>query len=136
FQDQRKLIPYVILSSLRGEATKLASGQRQIDWIYIDDVVEGLLATALAANAEGKTIDIGSGQSHSIRTLVQMLVRLCQVDVAPLFGALNDRPFEQVRVANVEHSLNLTGWKPSVSLEEGLRQTVDWYARREKEGPL
>jgi nucleoside-diphosphate-sugar epimerase len=136
YQDQRKLIPYVILSLLRGEAPKLASGEREIDWIYVDDVVEGLLAVARAAGVEGKTIDIGSGELVSIRTLVRHLVRLINPDIEPLFGALDDRPLEQVRVAEVANSLNISGWEPAVSLEEGLKRTVDWYARRQEDGRL
>src|SRR5262245_45538890 len=45
-QDTGKLIPYVILSLLKEEAPKLSSGQWQADWIYVDDVIDGLLAAA------------------------------------------------------------------------------------------
>jgi len=44
----QKLIPYTTLALLRGEAPKVSSGQRLVDWVYVDDVVEGLLALAQA----------------------------------------------------------------------------------------
>ena len=50
-EDSRKLVPYVTLSFLRGEAPRLTSGARQIDWIYVDDAVAGLLAVARAEKA-------------------------------------------------------------------------------------
>src|SRR5262245_19970534 len=73
-QDLRKLIPYVILSLLQRESPKLSSGQRQIDWIYVEDVVAAFLAAAQAANIEGSTIDVGSGTLVSIKTIVEQLV--------------------------------------------------------------
>jgi UDP-glucose 4-epimerase len=133
-QDLRKLIPYVILSLLRGENPKLSSGQRQIDWVYIEDVVEGLLAAAQAPAIEGKTVDVGSGTLVSIRTLVEHLACLINPQIKPLFGALSDRPLEQVRVADTARSSAMIGWKPTIALEEGLRRTVSWYERQLREG--
>jgi UDP-glucose 4-epimerase len=59
--DTNKLIPYVTLSLLQNQAPKVASGKREIDWIYIDDVIEGLLALVQVPNVEGCTVDLGSG---------------------------------------------------------------------------
>ena len=133
-QDLRKLVPYVILSLLRGEAPQLMSGQRQVDWIYVEDVVDGFLAAATAGSVEGKTVDLGSGSLIPVRTLVEQLVRLINPRIEPRFGALTDRPLEQVRIADVANSLDLIGWKPTVSLEEGLKRTADWYARHPSTG--
>lgn len=127
-QDLRKLIPYVTLSLLQGQAPKLASGQRQVDWIYVDDVVDGLLAAAVVSNVEGCTVDLGSGILTPIRAVVQQLINLVgSGNVEPLFGALPDRPLEQVRVANTAYSYAKLGWQPVTSLERGLQLTVDWY---------
>lgn len=126
-KDLTKLIPYVTLSLLQGQAPKLASGQRQVDWIYIDDVVNGLLAAALTPNAEGCTVDLGSGFLTPINAVVKRIVKLVNSPVEPLFGAFPDRRFEQVRVANTADTYAKLGWQPVVCLEEGLKQTVDWY---------
>jgi dTDP-D-glucose 4,6-dehydratase len=45
-KDLQKLVPYVILSLLRGEVSKLSSGNRLTDWIFVEDVIEGLLRVA------------------------------------------------------------------------------------------
>lgn len=129
-QDPRKLLPYVIHSLVRGENPKLTSGQRQIDWVYIEDVVEGLLAAAQAPGIEGKTVDVGSGTLVSIRTLVEHLACLINPQIKPLFGALTDRPLEQVRVADTARTSAMIGWKPTTALEEGLMRTVSWYERQ------
>jgi nucleoside-diphosphate-sugar epimerase len=63
---------------------------------------------------------------------VEKLVCLINPGIEPRFGALTDRPLEQVRVADVANSLDLIGRKPTVSLEEGLKRTADWYALQSK----
>lgn len=128
-QNERKIIPSVTLSLLQGKAPKLASGQRQVDWIYIDDVIEGMLAAALVPNVEGCTFDLGSGTLVSIRTLVQQLVKLVNPQIEPLFGALPDRPVEKVRLANTAYVYDKLAWQPVVSLEQGLEYTVNWYKK-------
>ena len=135
-QDVRKVIPSVTISLLQGQAPKLASGQRQVDWIYVDDVIEGLLAAAQVPDVEGCTLDLGSGTLVPIRAVVQQLTDLISSQVEPLFGARPDRPLEQVRVANIAYTYAKLGWQPVTSLERGLEQTVDWYRRQLKAGEL
>ena len=60
-QPPKKLLPHVINSLLENESPKLGSGSRLIDWIYIDDVVDGLLTLGLADGIDGETLDIGTG---------------------------------------------------------------------------
>jgi UDP-glucose 4-epimerase len=132
-QDVRKLIPYVTLSLLRGQTPKLSSGNWDADWIYVDDVINGLLAAAQVPAIPKSTIDLGSGTLVSIRMIVQHLVNLTGARTAPLFGALADRPLEQVRMADLTYASKTLGWRPSVPLLEGLERTVDWCRRAIKD---
>lgn len=129
-RDLGKLIPYVILSLLRGDAPKLTNGRREVDWIYVEDVVEAFLAAAQAVDIEGTTIDVGSGKMVTVRAVVKHLVDSINPQIEPDFGALADRPFEQVRVADIARTCAMIGWRPAVSLEEGLGLTVDWFRKR------
>jgi nucleoside-diphosphate-sugar epimerase len=129
-QDERKLIPYVILSLLKGEAPRLSSGVQQIDWVYVDDVIDGFIAAAEAPEIEGQTLDLGSGVLVSVRALVGELVKLIGAGIEPLFGALPDRPLEQVREARTAEAYAKLGWKSATSLERGLEQTLKWYECR------
>jgi UDP-glucose 4-epimerase len=133
--DLRKLVPYVTLSLLRGEAPRLSSGTRPVDWIYIDDVVDAFLAAALKPGVEGRSLDIGSGQLVPIRTVVDELVMLIDRSITPRFGAVPDRPLEQVSVANVETTAAALGWRPRTTLPDGLARTVEWFrAQHSSEG--
>ena len=126
-QDLNKLVPYEILSLLRKEVPKLSSGKREVDWIYVEDVVEGLIAIAQASNGEGSTVDLGSGSLVPVRTVVQIIAGMVDSEAVPDFGATPDRLMEQVRVADTERTYSVIGWKPTTSLEKGLEATVVWY---------
>lgn len=129
-QDERKLIPHVILSLLKNEPPKLSSGRQEIDWVYIDDVIDGFLAAASAPDIEGQTIDLGSGLLVSIRTVVRQIVALLDAEVKPLFGVLSDRPAEPVRVADMNSAYAKLGWKPRTPMKAGLAQTIAWYRQQ------
>jgi UDP-glucose 4-epimerase len=133
-QAPSKLIPSVALSLLQGEAPKLASGRTKADWVYIADVIEGFMRAATTPGIEGRTIDLGSGKLISIEGVVGRLVEAIGSPVAPVFGALPDRPGENEIAANTAVAFELLEWKASTPLETGLRQTVEWFRARAVDG--
>ena len=128
--DVYKLVPHTILSLLRGEPPAVSSGGRGVDWIYIDDVVDALLAAAVAPDVEGRTLDVGSGQLVTVREVVERIVRLVDPRLAPRFGAIPDRPREEVCVADTATAEAHLGWRARTPLDEGLRRTVAAYAQQ------
>lgn len=126
-QDLTKLVPYSVLSLLKGEAPKITSGRRLVDWIYAEDVADGFVRLALAEAAVGQTVDLGSGSLIATSDLVATICRLVTPDIQPSFGALPDRPMEPTGAADTAQSLATIGWAPQVGLEEGLRRTIDFY---------
>jgi UDP-glucose 4-epimerase len=133
-RDGSKLVPYVTSSLLRGESPRLSSGTREVDWIYVGDVVDAYLAAALADGVDGTSIDIGSGELVTIRAVVEQLAELVAGGAAPLFGAVPDRPLERVRRAEVEATREAIGWRPGVPLADGLARTVAWFRERIEDG--
>lgn len=133
-RDAQKLIPYVILSLLRNEVPKLASGKREVDWIYVDDVVEGFIRSAQAEGLPGQTIDIGSGTLTPIRQVVEKIVDLVNPRIKPEFGALPDRPYESSRVGDTQRTFQLTGWTCRTGLDEGLKRTALWFRENGPKG--
>lgn len=127
-QDETKLVPYLISSIVRGEDPKLSSGRRSVDWVYVDDVTEGLVRVAERATAlAGQRVDIGSGQLVEVREIVQRLYGLlCSGRVPPL-ATLPDRPDEVVRHADLEATRRQLGWIPETPLLEGLLRTTQWF---------
>jgi len=133
--DLTKLVPYATLSLLQGKPPKITSGDRLVDWIYVSDVVNGLVALAESSNVDGATVDLGSGSLVSIREIVQQLAKVIGNGIEPEFGALPDRPMEPTRTAQTADALARIGWKPQVTLQEGLQRTVDWYRAELERSP-
>lgn len=127
-QDSRKLIPSVILSLLQSKAPRLSSGQWEADWVYVDDVIEGFLAAGVVPGIEGLTVDLGTGRKRSVCEVVKMIAHLMDSPSKLLFGAIEDRPMEPIRIANNMETQRRLGWAAKTSLKEGLAQTIQWYA--------
>jgi nucleoside-diphosphate-sugar epimerase len=128
-QHPTKVIPYTILSLLRGEAPQLSSGDRALDWVYVDDVTEAFVMAASRPGIEGRTLDLGLGSAVRIREVVERLVGQVAPALTPRFGARPDRPDATPRVADVEATAAALGWRATTSLETGLARTVEWYRR-------
>jgi len=130
-QESTKLIPYTILKLLRGEAPALSSGSRLCDFVFVSDVVRGLLRAALEPGLEGQTLDLGSGLPRSIRAAVQRIAQLMGSAVPVQFGAIPDRLAERPLLADLQTTRRLLQWEPQWTLEQGLEETIAWYAARE-----
>lgn len=132
--DLKKLVPYLCLSALRGEAPALSSGARICDWVFADDIASGLIACALSDGAMGRVVDIATSEMASVRHVAETIAALVPGSPPPRFGALNDRSLERLRPANVDQAFELTGWRASTYLRDGLAATVDYYRRAIAEG--
>lgn len=135
-RDVQKLVPYTILSLLRGESPKLSSGSRLVDWIYIDDIVDGLQRTAFSPGLQTVTFDLGSGVLVPVREIVEQIAELIGNGTRPEFGAIPDRRFEPQRAADTSFAKDALGWTPRTFLREGLAKTIEWYRRATHLGPL
>lgn len=126
-QNPNKVIPYSIRSLLRGEQPKLTSGAWRVDWIYVDDVIDGFIAAGKVPGIEGSTVDLGTGQLVSVEAMIRQIVEIMGVSIEPQFGALTSRLYEEVRAADLGHTGRVLGWQPKVSVHEGLKRTVEWH---------
>ena len=124
----RRLIPHTILSALQGQDVPISEGSQERDFIYIDDVVDALMLAATQPVESGSVFNIGSGEGVSVREVVELTLRLMGHPVKALFGALPTRSDEIMRMsADITAARDRLGWKPEVSLEEGLRRTITWF---------
>lgn len=124
--DRTKLVPYVITSLLRGERPKLSSGVREVDWVFVDDVVDALRA-ARRADLAGRSFDAGTGRLVSVRALAQRIAERTGSSVDLVFGEVPERPSERVRVADTGQAFALSGWRARTSLDAGLDATIASY---------
>ncbi len=127
-RDVDKLVPHVTLSLLRGRRPQVTSGERLVDWVYVDDVVEAFLAAGTSGRAPGGVFDVGGGTQVSIRETVELLAKVVGGPARPSYGAVRARPMDIPQVSDITSTTEVIRWHPTTDLEEGLRRTVAWYA--------
>lgn len=125
--DLAKLVPYVTLSLLRHQVPRLSSGVQQADWVYVDDVVDALIAIARHDRPGMEPLDVGTGVPTSVRGVVDLLQARAGGEILPAFGAVANRSREQHAVADVESTFERIGWRSRIPLHEGMERTLLWY---------
>ncbi len=133
-----KLIPVVILKALAREPIPIyGTGENVRDWLYVEDHAEALLLV-LERGRVGRSYNIGGENEATNLELVRMLCAILderRPEGAPhgdLITFVADRPGHDLRYAiDPSRIREELGWRPSVTLEEGLRRTVDWYLENE-----
>ncbi|MBU9698266.1 dTDP-glucose 4,6-dehydratase [Rhodobacteraceae bacterium HSP-20] len=133
-----KLIPVVILNALAGKPIPVyGKGENVRDWLYVEDHADALL-TVLERGQTGRSYNIGGENEATnldiVRTLCALLDEM-HPDTAPhdrLITFVTDRPGHDLRYAiDPARVRGELGWRPSVTLQEGLRRTVRWYLDNE-----
>jgi len=122
-----KVLPYSIVTLLRGDIPNLASGARELDWVFVEDVVQGLLAVADSPEAHTRTIDLGTGRLMTVRAVVELVARTVGVTSAARFGAVADRPLERPHAARADDTERVLGWRAATPLQVGISRTIEWY---------
>lgn len=126
--DELRMIPYVIHQFLDGKRPKVTPGEQLWDFLYVEDAIRAL--TKLAANQDVAGIfNLGSGAPRPLKDIITIIRDLINPKLAIGFGEL---PYAPDQVMHLEADISklrlTTGWKPEISLEEGLRRTVKWYS--------
>lgn len=125
-QPPGTLIPSAFDAACKGDDFPMTSGVQQRDWIYVDDVMDALLAVVASGIKPATTVEIGTGQTASVLDVVNYIYDLVGRGGRPRPGHLAGRPGEDKRqVAHAETTLERIGWHAAVPLEDGLRRLLD-----------
>jgi UDP-glucose 4-epimerase len=126
--EGRKFIASSIIAALKNEPVIVfGDGEQSSDFVYIDDVVEALMT--LKESAIGQVMDIGTGISTPVKKVAEMIIGLTnsksQIEYLPMRTG-------EVKVhtkADLTNAKKYLGWEPKISLEEGLKKTIPYYAK-------
>jgi len=128
-QSLRAVIPTIIAQALSEPEIRLGSLTPTRDFTFVLDTVEGFIRLAETEGIDAKTVHIGSGVEISISDLAQRIIRLIGRDVPVRSDDARVRPERsevERLVADTSRAQAELGWRPRVSLDEGLRRTIDW----------
>ncbi len=130
--NRSRLIPEAVSAALSGRAPVIRSdGSPERDFLYVEDAVAAYLAIWEAlgrGQGRGEAFNAGGGKPHTVREVVSLICGLAGGSVEPDIRGAGVPPGEIDRQWVDAGKLRaLTGWEPEVTLEEGLRRTIEWY---------
>ncbi len=130
YDNEKKLIPYLIRTILAKEHLKMTSGKQQWDFIYVDDIVDAYMKLITMPKLPNKheIFNIGTGHSTSIRDITNLVSSLIGNKVKPAWGAIPHRKNEIWHMcADIDKADKHLKWRPKISIAEGLKFTIDWH---------
>jgi dTDP-glucose 4,6-dehydratase len=124
--DDGRVVPAFVTQAIRGQDfTVFGDGSQTRSFCYVDDLVEGLLL--LVEKGDAQPVNLGNPREMTLREFADAVRKVAGsggrvVSVRPL--PEND---PKQRRPDISRAQKLLGWQPKVSLEDGLRRTIDWY---------
>jgi len=131
-QYPEKLVPLFVTNAIEGQPLPVyGTGLNRRDWIHVEDHCSALVTLLAQPGIEGETFNIGAGNELDVLTITGTILRLLGKPES-LVRHVEDRPGHDRRYAlDCSRLTRLTGWKPAVAFEDGIRQTVEWYRANE-----
>lgn len=129
-QSARAVIPTIVSQALARDVIELGSTDTTRDFLFVDDTIRGLIRCAEAPGIEGEVINLSTGLETSVADVAERILRLVGRDVELSTASERTRPrgseVERL-VASADKAGELLDWHSVVSLDEGLRRTVEWF---------
>jgi UDP-glucose 4-epimerase len=114
------VIPQFVKQALSGGSLVVfGDGQQTRDFVYVDDVLDALIAAATAKNVDRAIINIGSGQEVSINQVMEKVAHATGRRAAPLYNSTESGGVSHL-VADIKQARRLLGFRPKVDLDQGL----------------
>jgi nucleoside-diphosphate-sugar epimerase len=123
------VVPRFIVTLLEGKPPVISGdGKQSRDFLHVADMVEAIKAACIAPKAEGELFNIATGSRITVNGLVNMVNSLLGKEIQP--------KYEEARPGDIRHSLadvtkaqEMLGFRPRVSVLDGLKSTLDWYRK-------
>lgn len=124
-ERKTRLMPSVIVSCLEGRDVEVSTCTKYQDYLHVEDIACGIVAL-FESNVDG-AVNICSGQPIQLRTIVEKIAELTNFKGNILWGAIPTYFEEPLVVGNNSRLKNEVGFTPKYDLEEGLRNTINWW---------
>ena len=131
-QSLRAIIPTIVSQAIHDKKIRLGNTKPRRDFLFVKDTVRGFIQVGKCPEAVGKAVNIGTGTDISIEELVKKILDLMgkQGEVEVEDQRIRPEKSEVMRLlSDTRLAQKLFRWAPQYSLEDGLRETVDWYRK-------
>lgn len=129
-EKPQRLMPSVINSCLKGEDVKVSDCLKYQDYLHVEDTARGIVDVFESTLQDA--VNICSGKPVQLRYIVNKIAELTNFDGQILWGAIPAAFGDDLVVGNNE-KLKSIGWTPKYTLEEGLKETINWWKNHNKE---
>ena len=131
-QSLRAIIPTIISQAINRKKIRLGNIEPRRDFLFVRDTIRGFIELAKCSKAVGKVVNIGTGRDISIKELIKKII--------DQMGRAREIKAERRRIrpeksevmqliADIRLAKKLFKWAPRYTLEDGLRETIEWYER-------
>jgi nucleoside-diphosphate-sugar epimerase len=128
YQSSKAIIPELVLKCLRGEPIRTTPGEQTREFNFVTNLTDGMIQAALHPAPIDGPMNIAGEEEIPILDMVHKIAELTQTRSSIEVGALPYRPNEIWRMRGDSTRIRqILGWKPRVSLDEGLKITIDWF---------
>jgi UDP-glucose 4-epimerase len=128
-ERSRRLVSVAVRAAIRGERFPMTTGEQTREWNYVDDTVVGLLRCGSTPAVVGTVINVCGGPEVSVAGMVRRVFEAAGAPVSLVdAGAIPQRPGEVPRFfGDATRCREVLGHAPAVTLDDGLRATVQWW---------
>lgn len=129
WEEPDRLIPLLVSRGRNGTYPPLVDASLSRDFVYVDDVVSAFISTAFSIRPSlyGEAFNVATGKKTTIRQITFLIKELCRVKRVPVFGRMKKREWDVKNwYGNNSKIQKVLHWKPSYSLQDGLKKTIAW----------
>ena len=127
---QPYIIPEIITQIMKGDVVKLGNLNAKRDLTYVSDTARAIILSLVKEGVIGEVINVGSQRSFSIKDLVSLISEIMGKKVSIEVDPSRFRPYDvDTLVCNYECATKLLGWKPEITVREGLEKTIEWIKK-------
>lgn len=131
-QKTNRLIPQIIINSLKKKNFACSSGEQIRNFIYIDDLIKVIFKILKKNKIRGEIFNAGTSQKIKIKFLINKVTYLCRGG-KPLFGKIKMRKDENIFMCpSIKKLKKFLNWEPEIKIDEGLIKTINYFKRNEK----
>jgi len=130
FENQNRLIPSIILASLNHKKIDINNPNDIRDFIFVKDVIDALIKES-KSKRHGEIYNIGTSKGYSVRQIAKKISKLTKSDNM-IFHENNNHEYSGKIIADISKSKNMLKWEPKYAIDQGLKETFEWFKVRDQ----
>ena len=131
-EEKGRLISDIMLALIKGHEFKLTSPNSVRDFVFVTDVIDAIIKASTGHNVDGEIINIGSGKPITVGGIVKICKKFSKVNENITLDDSKMRDYDLLGgkgFANIAKAKKKLNWVPTVSIEEGLKKSYNWYRK-------